>query len=413
MKPAVRSSTPGHPVLLLLLTVALAVMPGGCATVPDPASTAVLPAGSGGLASPTPAARIRPIPGHELYGYLPYWEMDDTIADHLTTTPLTTLALFSITDTAKGVLNTKQVGYQRITGELGTRLIREAHERGVRVEVVFTSFGEARNRAFFSATARQDAAIAALVALVGDRGLDGVGVDVEGLDPLSLPVFAAFIGRLRSAVVASDPGDRVTVAASANTQGAAMAAAAVAAGADRVFVMGYDYRVAGSSPGATSPLDRRDGERDLRWSIELYAAAGAPPERLLLGLPLYGLAWPVAGPVIGAPETGRGDVWIPRRHLEVLTDPSVRPLRDEQEMVEVYLLGSDGSVGPPSPGAWTPAEVAWTAAYLDSPSTLATKLALANEQGYAGAGLWAIGYERGLPGYHELMGRFVAGKPLP
>jgi len=239
----------------------------------------------------------------------------------------------------------------------------------------------------------------------------------------------------------------VTVATSAGVLGASMAAAAVTAGADRAFLMGYDYAVAGSSPGASSPLDSRDGERDLAWSIDLYATAGVPPGRTLLGLPLYGMTWPVAGPVVGAPETGRGAVWILRRHLDVLTDPSIVPVRDEQEMVEVYLFGSDGSTGvpssevsspglpspspaseTPSPGTPSPgaagsaippgspvpsAEPTWTAVYVDSPATLAPKLELANLNGFAGAGFWAIGYERGLPGYTALMQRFVAGESLP
>ena len=339
--------------------------------------------------------------------------MDDTIADHLAVTPLTTLALFSVTDTGKGALNTRQTGYKRITGDPGTRIIREAHERGVRVELVFTSFGGARNRAFFADEVRQDVTITALVALASDLGLDGINVDIEGLDPLSVGEYGSFVGRLRAAVVTADPGDRVTVATQANVLGAAMAAAAVAAGADRAFLMGYDYRVAGSSPGATSPLDRRDGDRDLAWSIELYAAAGVPPQQTLLGLPLYGMTWPVAGPVVGAPETGRGEAWIPRRHLDLLADPAAGPLRDEQEMVEVYLLGSDGSMGPPSPGASAPAvDRTWTAVYVDSAETLTPKMALANANGFAGVGFWAIGYQRGLPSYTALMERFVAGEPM-
>lgn len=339
--------------------------------------------------------------------------MDDTIADHLAATPLTTLGLFSVTDTTKGTLNTRQTGFKRITGDPGARIIREAHERGVRVELVFTSLGEARNRALFADLAREDATIAALVSLAGNLGLDGINVDIEGLDPLSMAEFGAFVGRLRVAVTAADPGDRVTVATQANVVGSAMAAAAVAAGADRVFMMGYDYRVAGSVPGATSPLDRRDGDRDLAWSIELYAAAGVPAERILLGLPLYGMTWPVVGPVIGAPETGRGEAWIPGRHLDVLGDASIVPLRDVQEQVEVYLFGSDGSVGPPSAAASAQLEDRmWRAVYVDSPATLAPKMALANDNGFAGAGFWAIGYERGLPGYTTLMERFVAGKPL-
>jgi spore germination protein YaaH len=181
-------------------------------------------------------------------------------------------------------------------------------------------------------------------------------------------------------------------------------------------MMGYDYRTGRSEPGASAPLDRSDGEiQSLRRSLDLYAALGVPSDRLLLGLPLYGVDWPVAGPAIGAPSTGRGEAWFPRSHVDLLTDPDAVPLRDEVEQVEVYFLGSDGSVGPPASDAVATdgPERTWRGVYVDSPDTLAPKLAQANERGLAGAGFWAIGYERGLPGYTRLMERFVAGEPLP
>jgi spore germination protein YaaH len=222
------------------------------------------------------------------------------------------------------------------------------------------------------------------------------------------------VGRLREAVRAGDAEGEVSVATGAGPLGAGMAAAAAAAGADRIFLMGYDYRYAGSSPGASAPLDRSDGgERSLRWSLDLYDALGVPREKLLLGLPLYGMTWPVAGPVVGAPETDRGNAWIPRRNRDLLRDDAAVPVRDEIEQVDVYFLGSDGSMSAPAPGASaTPEELdrTWTAVYVDSPETLAPKMALANERGLAGSGFWAIGYERGLSGYRALMERFVAGE---
>ena len=54
---------------------------------------------------------IRPLPGHEVVGFVPYWEMDDGIAEHLAGTRLTTLALFSVTHTKTGALDTDQAGY--------------------------------------------------------------------------------------------------------------------------------------------------------------------------------------------------------------------------------------------------------------------------------------------------------------
>jgi len=368
------------------------------------------------------------MPGHEVYGFVPYWEMDDGIAAHVRSTALTTLALFSVTNTSSGAIDTNQNGYRRVTGPIGEQLIRDAHDRGVRVELVFTSFGQDRSAGLFSDRALQDATIASLVSLVIDLGLDGVNVDVESLDATLIPAYGEFVGRLRRAIVAADASDRVSVATTGSTLGAAMAGVAAQAGADRIFLMGYDYHSAGSEPGASAPLGRRDGsDKTLAWSLDLYRVLGVPAERTLLGLPLYGMAWPVAGPVLGAPATGRGEPWIPRQHLDVMADPAIEPVRDEIDVVEVYLFASDGSTPPPltpasalpgatdgaSPSVGALADRTWQAVYLDSPATLAAKLALANARGLAGAGFWAIGYERGLPDYTALIARFAAGDPMP
>ena len=98
--------------------------------------------------------------------------------------------------------------------------------------------------------------------------------------------------------------------------------------------------------------------------------------------------------------TGRGDDWVPRRNLRVFEEATFEPLYEPIESVEFYSVPTD----PSDPDA------GWNAVYYDSPRSLAPKLALADERGLAGAGFWAIGYERGLPGYRELMTAFGAGE---
>ena len=306
-----------------LAVAALAILLVGCgSTTPTSSGAANGPAGPSGPASdgsglPTVPATPVPTPGHELYGYVPYWEMDDTIVDHLATTTLTTLALFSVTNKRDGTIDTTQNGYRRITGDVGRRMISEAHGRGVRVELVFTSFGSARNKQLFGGTVEsQDKVISSLIALAHEIDADGINVDVESMDLEFVASYGAFIGRLRAALRGDTGKGQVSVATTAHVTGAAMAAAASQAGADRIFLMGYDYHWAGSAPGASAPLDRRDGQpEDLGWSLDLYAGAGVPVQRTILGLPLYGMVWPVTGPELGAPDTGRGDTWIPSDHL--------------------------------------------------------------------------------------------------
>jgi hypothetical protein len=50
--------------------------------------------------------------------------------------------------------------------------------------------------------------------------------------------------------------------------------------------------------------------------------------------------------------------------------------------------------------------------YYDTPQSLRPKLGLANSLGLAGAGFWALGYERGLPEYTDLIAAFRAGRSM-
>jgi spore germination protein YaaH len=380
---------------LLALSVGLAV----AAPRSDPTDRAVDAGLTPVPATASPATRPPspiPVPKHEVYGFVPYWEMDDGIADHLAATDLTTIGLFSVTHSRDGSLATGENGYRRITGPVGDRILAGARDRGVRTELVYTSFGEPKNDRFFSEPDARQRTIAELVELAGQLGVNGINIDVELLGIEHIPAYGDFVGRLRAALREAMPEAEVSVATTANQRGGAMALAASLAGADRIFLMGYDYRVAGSEPGASAPLGRRDGsERTLRWSLDLYRDTGVPPERTILGLPLYGLVWPVEGPEIGAAATGRGDIWVPHRNLGTLAMPDASPSYDEVEDVAVLAV-PNGDL--------------WQAVYYDSPASLTPKLALADSRGLAGAGFWAVGYERGLPEYTSLIASFRAGQ---
>jgi hypothetical protein len=403
--------------VVLAVTVVLAVLTLGAGG--SRPSVSGLPGASGAIGSGEQAGPIGgpasvvptvpPKPGHELFGYVPYWEMNGGIADHLAKTPLTTLGLYSVTNKRDGSIDTSQQGYKKITGAIGKQMIREAHDRKVAVQLTFTSFGDARNQRLFGpdSTDTQDAVIAALVKMADDIGVDGISVDVERLDPALVPAYGNFVGRLREALRAKLPKGQVSASTPAGRTGAAMAAAAASAGADRIFLMGYDYHYGQSDVGASAPIARRDGkEEDLPWSLNLYASLGVPVEKTILGLPLYGMRWRVAGPQIGTSRLGDGAIWVPADNPKFLASPPAPPQFDPLELVEFYAVAPTVS---PVPGD-SRATAGWQAIYVDSPRTLTPKMVLADQRGLAGSGFWAIGYERGLDGYRQMMQDFVAGK---
>ena len=62
-----------------------ALRPGASGQAASGPASAASGGGSGGpgLTTITPEPTPVPAPGHEVYGFLPYWEMDDTIAAHV------------------------------------------------------------------------------------------------------------------------------------------------------------------------------------------------------------------------------------------------------------------------------------------------------------------------------------------
>jgi spore germination protein YaaH len=428
MSPRLRIALPA--VLVVIVVVAGVALSGGLGPKPaTPGASADAGGPLGPGASPTPAPTPTPRPevgGLELFGYLPYWRLNEATAAYVRDVPLSTIALFSVGANKDGTLNTDRVGYQRITGPIGRQIIADAHERKVRVELVFTSFGERRNQRFFNSDvnsipspgpssspstsgspgssvaggtsdppATWQSTVSQLVDLAVELDVDGINVDVERLAEADRDGYGAFLRALRHALLEAKPRARVTVASEAGERGVGNAATAAAAGVDRIFLMGYDYHWSGSKPGASSPIDRLDGIYDLRWSIERYVEAGVPRDRILLGLPLYGMTWRTSGPDRQSPVVGNGKSWILDGNLDVLLDPDFEPQRDPVEHAE-FFVRQDGDT--------------WLQTYYDSPATLRLKLALARDQGLAGGGFWAVGYEQGLPGYLELMADFRDGK---
>jgi spore germination protein YaaH len=328
----------------------------------------------------------------DVYGYLPYWEMSAATQDYLDWNALSAISLFSVTWTGTGTLDRTQPGYKAITGSLGRDVVAAAKAGGVRVELCFTSFGYDKNATLFGDPARQAAVIAELRAFATEIGADGVNVDVELIKSAWFDEYGAFVGNLRAALQADNPAASVSVATNANNSGAQMARRAADAGVDRIFIMGYAYRTTSSNPGAIAPLVGRSspGGLDLRWTVDRYAAEGVPLGRLILGLPYYGVSWPTVSADLGAARKGTGTTYTPRRHLGEPDSLGV-PLRYEPgESVSWY--------------AWyDTAAATWRQAFYDTPTSLRPKYAYAVSRGLAGVGIWALGYDRGVPGYWDLL----------
>ncbi len=386
--------------MVVLAALAIGLMPvvGALAAPAAPAPGTAGDAATGrGTAAPLGPGSPKPRLTHEVYGYLPWWKVDAGTDAYLRYDLLTTLAFFSIRYTSTGALDTTTKGYLALTGSHAGPIIEHAHANGVRVEVSVTfSSSPDTNGAFLANQEAMARAIADTVALVGRLGLDGVNIDLERLYNRDFPAYGAFVGAMRQAVVAANPNGRVTVATNGNTSGAGMAKAAIDNGADRAFLMGYSYRTGGANPvGSIAPLVSFNDTLDLTESLDKYAAAGVPAERTILGLPYYGRTWPTVSDALNA-----------KRNMAV-TECSFSPSTPTAAQIPGIAAGATIRYDDLEQAAWfarfDSAKNTWCQTYFDDARTLATKYDLAKSRGLAGAGIWALGYDRGLATYWEAL----------
>lgn len=384
-------------VVLLLATgsVTTATMAEDPVTSPDPPAPVQL--------QPLAPDQIAKRAAGDVFGFLPYWEIDDTIDGYLRYDLLSTIAFFGVGLDADGSLITGQPGYKAYLGDTATAIIEHAHAGGVRAVITFEAFNLDRNAAFLQDPGKQAIFIQQAVALMQLRGADGANFDMENLSGSYFDEYGAFVGAFRQAVLAWNPAAEVTVATNANTSGAKMAAAAIANGADKVFVMGYAYRSAGTSPvGSIAPLVRTDGGLSLTTTLNNYADAGIPASKLILGLPFYGTAWPTMSPDLNAERQsdaarGSSGVFYPRGLDDIIRESTAD--FDPVERAAVLVR-------------WDAAHASWRQVYYDDPASLAPKMQLALRRDLAGVGIWALGYDRGQPGYWELVASLHRGLEL-
>lgn len=362
--------------LLAPVVDATALAPGG--------ATGSRGAVTGSLAAPLPpGAALRHTAG-DVVGYLPYWTLDASSDGWLDYGHLSDIVLFSVGFDADGHLITTGSGYADVVSAAADTVIAHAHRLGVRVLVSFTSFGSDKNAAFFTNPAAEATFVQEAAALVAARGLDGADFDVELIGGTYFPAYAQVAGALRAAMRTANPVALMSVATNGNVSGASMAKAALAAGVDRAFVMGYSYRTGSTSPvGSNDPLIRADGGMSLSRTLDLYASAGVPFGHLVLGLPLYGLRWETTDASLDATRAPGSAAGVVRTFSQVASGAGTDPVTHDPVEISGQLVHVDPATG------------VITQTYFDSPADTAAKTALVLTRGLAGVGFWALGYDTG------------------
>lgn len=228
-----------------------------------------------------------------------------------------------------------------------------------------------------------------------DGGFDGVDLDYENFAFLdgkqtwssTRPNWIAFLGELATALHSAGKTLTVSVPPVYDNQRTDDSGywvydyAAMGALVDHIRVMAYDFSTA--EPGPIAPLE---------WVTKLVKAIKSmvPPERLVLGVPVYGYDW-----VVGTTGTCPVDNKPRRRNLstksaaELAASKSIVPAWDVTNAERTFSY-SEPATGLDAAGAPAVCTVSRTVWYADARAVY-ERAWLAERADLAGISLWSLG----------------------
>jgi spore germination protein YaaH/flagellar hook assembly protein FlgD len=333
----------------------------------------------------------------EVFGFLPYWQVNSSSL-RIRYDKISTIAYFGVGADTAGNLQKRNSDGSVTTGWSGwtsarlTAIIDAAHATGTRVVLTVQSFawntsGAARQRSLLGSWTARDNLARQIAAAVRDRGADGVNLDFEPLVSGMDGQFVALIKQIRQRLDAVHRGYQITFDTTGHI-GNYPIERATTSGADAIFIMGYDYRGASSSPvGSVAPLSRVG--YDIRDTVAAYAAR-VPRSKLILGVPYYGRAWSTDSNLVHArnisgTKYGASTAVTYLNAVPFFTDHGKHYETTEQVAWTVYrrrnCTSTYGCVNP------------YRQLYVDDARTLGRKYDLVNAYGLRGAGIWALGYD--------------------
>ena len=143
-----------------------------------PKAAVLAPATVPPVAAPTSVATAAPLAPHEVFGFAPYWSLDQSAGFNVA--GLTTLAYFSVGINADGSLNQSGPGWNGYESQALSTLITRAHAAGSRVVLTVNDFDQRSLDALTSNPAAATTLSNALVGAIEAKNFDGVNLDLEG-----------------------------------------------------------------------------------------------------------------------------------------------------------------------------------------------------------------------------------------
>lgn len=250
----------------------------------------------------------------------------------------------------------------------------------------------------------QSRTIRQAVDIVADRGIDGINVDLEYTGNPGDEYrrkFSMFVERLTEEMHRKVPSSKVTVSvyASAVKEPKIYNVSDLGKSADGIFMMAYDFAVAGSDNAIpTAPLYGKNTSTKIWYDVSTAVddfLKQMPAEKLILGVPYYGYNYMVETPKMKT-ETYPTPSW--RGKARAQTYQIVKEdIHKDMDGISDYREGRDPDSKVLYKAYKVTATNTWRIIFIDDPESLKLKYEFAKSRNLAGVGMWALGFEGNNP----------------
>ncbi len=325
------------------------------------------------------------------FGFYPYWL--GTNHSFIQWDKISHIAWFSISLNSDGTV----ANYNGWPATWNS-LVTDAHINSTKVLITAILFGSTSIDTLLRNSTYRATAVNNLVNAVLSGYADGVCIDFETPPSGDGYYLSLFMRELKENLTSQNPDYSLALCLSPypwSTQvwGDAELFNVLNSYVDYYFLMGYDYYWSGSSnTGACGALFSPNGV-DAYDAILKYLSYGANRTRFIYGVPYYGYDWPVSSTSYSTPGTATTGTGSSRTYSSAM-----------------YYLSAYGATLQwnttfKSPWFWYYNGTAYRQIWFDNATSIGYKYELVNRLDLAGAGTWALGYDKGTTALWDMIAR--------
>jgi len=292
---------------------------------------------------------------------------------------LTENANGSLDEISPNYFNVDSDGKLVLTTALDTGFVKKMHEKGIKVVPFISNHWDIESGK--KALENRKALTQDIADAVAEYDLDGINVDIEGLNEKYRSEYTDFVRLLRNKL---PQGKTIAVSVASNPWGTEKGwqgsydYEALSKYSDYLMIMAYDEHYGGSEPGPVA------GAAFVESSIK-YALKKVPKEKLVLGIPFYGRYWQN-----GASYGGYGiSLRLAKELVAMYNGKAFYDKRAQSAMAVVTIKSTD-----PKPYVSGRKLQAGTyTIWYETDESIKYKLSLVQKYDLKGTGSWSLGQE--------------------